>query len=171
MASNHAGAPVSIEMIRTLIGFPTVSRDSNLALIHYTRDYLRELGAEFRLTYDDDRRKANLFATLGPAGEAGIVLSGHTDVVPVEGQDWDTDPFELTEKDGRLYGRGTADMKSFIAVALAFAPEFARRGLKTPLHFALSYDEEVGCIGIGRLIRILHTRASGPDRASSASRR
>ncbi|MEK7875279.1 MAG: acetylornithine deacetylase [Pseudomonadota bacterium] len=152
MASKNAGTPVSIEMIRTLIGFPTVSRDSNLELIHYARDYLKNLGAEFRLTYDDDRRKANLFATLGPIGEPGIVLSGHTDVVPVEGQDWDTDPFQLTEKDGRLYGRGTADMKSFIAVALAFAPEFARRGLKTPLHFAFSYDEEVGCIGIGRLI-------------------
>jgi len=152
MASKNAGTPVSIEMIRTLIGFPTVSRDSNLELIHYARDYLKDLGAEFRLTYDDDRRKANLFATLGPIGEPGIVLSGHTDVVPVEGQDWDTDPFQLAEKDGRLYGRGTADMKSFIAVALAFAPEFARRGLKTPLHFAFSYDEEVGCIGIGRLI-------------------
>ena len=110
MASKNAGTPVSIEMIRTLIGLPTVSRDSNLELIHYARDYLKNLGAEFRLTYDDDRRKANLFATLGPIGEPGIVLSGHTDVVPVEGQDWDTDPFQLTEKDGRLYGRGTADM-------------------------------------------------------------
>ncbi len=152
MASKNAGVPVSLEMIRTLIGFPTVSRDSNLELIHYARDYLKKLGAEIRLTYDDDRRKANLFATFGPGGGRGIVLSGHTDVVPVEGQDWDTDPFRLTEKDGRLYGRGTADMKSFIAVALAFALEFVRRGLKTPLHFAFSYDEEVGCIGIGRLL-------------------
>ncbi len=152
MASKNAGVPASLEMIRTLIGFPTVSRDSNLELIHYARDYLKNLGAEIRLTYDDDRRKANLFATLGPGGERGIVLSGHTDVVPVEGQAWDTDPFQLTAKDDRLYGRGTADMKSFIAVALAFAPEFARRGLKTPLHFALSYDEEIGCIGIGRLL-------------------
>ncbi len=152
MASKNAGVPVSLEMIRTLIDFPTVSRDSNLELIHYARDYLKNLGAEIRLTYDDARRKANLFATLGPGGERGIVLSGHTDVVPVEGQAWDTDPFQLTAKDDRLYGRGTADMKSFIAVALAFAPEFARRGLKTPLHFALSYDEEIGCIGIGRLL-------------------
>ncbi len=152
MAVNNAGAPASIEMIRKLVAFPTVSRDSNLELIHFVRDYLRALGAESRLTYDDDRRKANLFATLGPAGEAGIVLSGHTDVVPVEGQAWDTDPFELAEKDGKLYGRGTCDMKSFVAVALALAPEFARRGLKTPLHFAFSYDEEVGCIGVGRLL-------------------
>lgn len=152
MAANDAGAPVSLEMIRTLIGFPTVSRDSNLDLIHYARDCLRELGAEVRLTYDDERRKANLFATLGPAGVPGIVLSGHTDVVPVEGQDWTTDPFQLIEEDGKLYGRGTCDMKSFVAVALALAPEFARRGLKTPLHFAFSYDEEVGCIGVGRLL-------------------
>ena len=152
MALKNAGTPVSIEMIRALIGFPTVSRDSNLALIHFVRDRLKDLGADFRLTYDDERRKANLFATLGPAGEPGIVLSGHTDVVPVEGQDWDSDPFRLLEKDGRLYGRGTADMKGFIAVALALAPEFARRGLKTPVHFAFSYDEETGCVGIGRLI-------------------
>jgi acetylornithine deacetylase len=152
MAVNNVTAPASIEMIRKLIGFPTVSRESNLELIHFARDYLRDLGAESRLTYDDDRRKANLFATLGPAGEAGIVLSGHTDVVPVDGQAWDTDPFQLTEKDGKLYGRGTCDMKSFVAVALALAPEFARRGLKTPLHFAFSYDEEVGCTGVGRMI-------------------
>jgi acetylornithine deacetylase len=152
MTARDADAPVSIEMIRTLVGFPTVSRDSNLDLIHYVRDYLKELGAEFRLTYDDERRKANLFATLGPAGVPGVVLSGHTDVVPVEGQLWDTDPFQLAEKAGRLYGRGTCDMKSFVAVALAFAPEFARRGLKMPVHFAFSYDEEVGCIGIRRLL-------------------
>ena len=152
MATNQAGAPASIEMIRTLVGFPSVSRDSNLELIHFARDHLKTLDAEVRLTYDDERRKANLFATLGPPGEPGIVLSGHTDVVPVDGQVWDTDPFRVVEKDGKLFGRGTSDMKSFIAVALTLAPEFARRGLKTPLHFALSYDEEVGCIGVGRLI-------------------
>ena len=152
MAPTNAGAPVSIEMLRRLVAFPTVSRDSNLELIHYARDCLKDLGAVLRLTYDDERRKANLFATLGPAGQPGIVLSGHTDVVPVEGQAWDTDPFQVVEKDGRLYGRGTCDMKSFVAVALALAPEFARRGLKTPLHFAFSYDEEVGCIGVRRLI-------------------
>lgn len=152
MVPTNPGVPASIEMIRKLVAFPTVSRESNLELIHFARDYLRNLGAESRLTYDDEKRKANLFATLGPAGKPGIVLSGHTDVVPVEGQAWDTDPFQVTEKDGRLYGRGTCDMKSFVAVALALAPEFARRGLKTPLHFAFSYDEEVGCIGVGRLI-------------------
>ncbi len=152
MTAQDAGAPASIEMLRKLIEFPTVSRDSNLELIHFVRDLLRDLGAEFRLTYDDERSKANLFATLGPAGQPGIALSGHTDVVPVDGQAWNTDPFRLVENDGKLYGRGTADMKGFIAVVLALAPEFARRELKTPLHFAFSYDEEIGCIGVGRLI-------------------
>jgi acetylornithine deacetylase len=147
-----AGTPASLEMIRRLIAFPTVSRDSNLELIHYVRDYLKPFDAEIRLTYDDGKRKANLFATLGPRGEAGIALSGHTDVVPTEGQAWDADPFEVVERDGKLYGRGTSDMKSFIAVALALTPEFVNRGLKTPLHLALSYDEEVGCLGVGRLI-------------------
>ena len=152
MQSPENSVSASIAMLRKLIAFPTVSRDSNLELIQFARDQLQEIGAMVRLTYDDERRKANLFATLGPPHEPGIVLSGHTDVVPVDGQAWDTDPFTLLEKDGRLYGRGTADMKSFIAVALTLAPEFARRGLKIPVHFALSYDEEVGCIGVGRLI-------------------
>ena len=145
-------APDSVDMIRRLVGFPTVSRDSNLDLIEFVRDYLKPLGAEVRLTFDDERRKANLFATLGPSGKPGIVLSGHTDVVPVDGQAWDTDPFRLTEKDGKLYGRGAADMKSFVAVVLALAPEFVKRGIRTPVHFAFSYDEEVGCVGVGRLI-------------------
>lgn len=152
MSAPHSPSPASVGMIRKLVAFPTVSRDSNLELIHFVRDYLKPFEAEVRLTHDEAGRKANLFATLGPRAEAGIVLSGHTDVVPVEGQPWDTDPFELVEKEGRLYGRGTADMKSFIACALALAPEFVRRGLKTPLHLALSYDEEVGCLGVGRMI-------------------
>ena len=152
MASRNAGAPVSIEIARKLVGFPTVSRNSNLDLIEFVSDYLKPLGAEVRLTFDDERRKANLFATLGPSDKPGIVLSGHTDVVPVDGQEWDTDPFNLTEKDGRLYGRGAADMKSFVAVVLALAPEFVKRELRTPIHLAFSYDEEVGCLGVGRLI-------------------
>lgn len=145
-------APASVELIRKLVGFPTVSRDSNLDLIEFVRDYLRPHEARIRLTFDDERRKANLFATLGPANGGGIVLSGHTDVVPVEGQRWDTDPFTVVEKDGRLYGRGTADMKSFIGCVLALVPDVMARGLKAPLHFAFSYDEEVGCLGVGRLI-------------------
>ncbi len=162
MTSIAADRPVSIEMIRRLIAFPTVSRDSNLELIDFVRGYLKDLGAETRLTYDDDRRKANLFATLGPADGAGIVLSGHTDVVPVDGQAWDTDPYTMVESGGRLYGRGAADMKSFIAVALTLAPEFVRRKLKTPLHFAFSYDVEVGCIGVGRMLSDLERAGIKP---------
>ena len=153
----------SVDMIRRLVGFPTVSRDSNLDLIEFVSDYLKPLGAEVRLTFDDERRKANLLATLGPSGKPGIVLSGHTDVVPVDGQEWDTDPFRLTEKDGRLYGRGAADMKSFIAVVLALAPELVKRELRSPIHFAFSYDEEVGCIGVGRLIADLAHAGIRPE--------
>ena len=147
-----------LEMIRRLVAFPTVSRDSNLELIDFVREYLRPLDADVRLTFDNDRRKANLFATLGAEAtrdRAGIVLSGHTDVVPVEGQAWDSDPFAVLVKDERLYGRGTADMKSFVALALATVPAFVARGLKQPLHLAFSYDEELGCLGVGRLIEDL----------------
>jgi acetylornithine deacetylase len=153
----------SIEMIRKLIGFPTVSRESNLELVDFVRELLRRFDADVRLTFDDGRRKANLFATLGPRAAGGLVLSGHSDVVPVEGQAWDSDPFALVEKDGRLYGRGTSDMKSFVAIALALLPEYVSR-LEKPLHIALSYDEEVGCIGVGRLIADLeraNVRPSG----------
>src|SRR5437667_5634718 len=149
-------ALVGLPLIRQWIAFDTTSRESNLALIEWSRKYLESFGASAALTFDDSRRKANLFATLpardGNATTNGIVLSGHTDVVPVDGQPWDTPPFEARLKDGRLYGRGAADMKSFSAIGLAFVPEFVRRGLARPLHFALSYDEEIGCIGVRRLI-------------------
>ena len=135
------------EMLARLIAFDTTSAGSNLALIEFARAYLAEHGIESRLTYDDSRAKANLYASLGPAGPGGVVLSGHTDVVPVAGQPWKSDPFTLTERDGRLYGRGTSDMKSFIALALALVPEMLAAGLKRPLHLALSYDEELGCLG------------------------
>jgi acetylornithine deacetylase len=149
-------APLAtVEMIRRLVGFRTVSRDSNLDLIDFVREYLKGYGIESRLTFDDERRKANLFATIGPAMEGGIVLSGHTDVVPVERQPWDSDPFELVERDGRLYGRGTADMKSFLAVVLETVPELTRRDLPKPVHLSFSYDEEVGCLGVRRLIEDL----------------
>ena len=150
--SNTQPSVSSVEMIRKLVGFPTVSRESNLDLIDFVREYLKPFDADFRVTFDDDKRKANLFATLGPRRDGGIVLSGHTDVVPVQGQAWDEDPFKLVERDGKLFGRGTSDMKGFIAVLLALAPEFVNRGLKSPLHLAFSYDEEVGCIGVGRMI-------------------
>ena len=152
----------SVEILRKLIAFPTVSRDSNLDLIYFIRDALEPYDAEIRVTYDDGKHKANLFATLGPRGAPGIALSGHTDVVPTEGQDWTTNPFHLVEKDGKLYGRGASDMKGFIACVLAAVPVFMERGLKTPLHLAFSYDEEVGCIGVGRLISDLQRAGVRP---------
>lgn len=164
--SLHPGNLVGYEMIRRLVAFPTVSRDSNLELILWVQRYLDDFGAITTLTFDDERRKANLFATLpaqdGNATRGGIVLSGHTDVVPVDGQPWDTDPFAATLVGDRLHGRGVTDMKSFSAIGLAFVPEFLRRGLRRPLHFALSYDEEVGCIGVRRLIADVVAKGVAP---------
>lgn len=145
----------SIDILDRLIAFPTVSRDPNMALIEYARDLLSAVGVESHLTFDDTGGKANLYATIGPLDRPGVMLSGHTDVVPVDGQDWTRDPFALTEADGRLYGRGTADMKGFVACALAAAEAASRRTLATPLHIALSYDEEIGCVGVHRMIDML----------------
>src|SRR3984893_5811110 len=146
-------------MIERLINFKTVSRDSNLGLIEWVRDYLQGFGAVTRLTYDASGKKANLFATLGDSKKPGLILSGHTDVVPVDGQDWDTDPFQVVETDGKLYARGSADMKGFIGISLAQAPKFVAalnaNRLDAPLHYSLSYDEEVGCLGVRGLIRDL----------------
>jgi len=141
-----------VEMIERLVAFDTTSRNSNLALIHFVRDYLARHGVEAELVHNAEQTKANLYATLGDARDGGVVLSGHTDVVPVDGQDWSSDPFTVREAEGRLYGRGTADMKSFIAIALALVPEFLARDLEIPIHLALSYDEEVGCIGAHGLV-------------------
>jgi acetylornithine deacetylase len=153
----------AVEFLHDLIAFDTVSRNSNLALIGYVSNYLATLGIDCELIRDETGTKANLFATAGgPAGVPGIVLSGHTDVVPVEGQDWATDPFTLTEKDGKLFGRGTCDMKGFIAICLAMAPTIARANLKRPIHFAFSYDEEVGCRGAAGMIDKIRGRAPLP---------
>jgi acetylornithine deacetylase len=156
----------SRSMIERLIGFKTVSRDSNLGLIEWVRDYLQGLGAATRLTHDTTGKKANLFATLGDSGKPGLILSGHTDVVPVDGQSWDTDPFVATPRDGKLYARGSADMKGFIGVVLAQAPRFIAAinegRLDAPLHYALSYDEEVGCLGVRGLIRDLEKHGIRP---------
>ena len=143
----------AIAMIRRLVAFDTTSALSNLALIEDVKAYLAEYGIDSRLTFDEAHGKANLYATIGPKDKGGIVLSGHTDVVPVEGQVWATDPFEVVQKDGLLYGRGTSDMKSFIAIALMLVPELVKMDLKTPIHFAFSFDEEVGCFGVKHLIR------------------
>ena len=145
----------SIEHLERLIAFPSVSRDSNLDLIAYVRGFLAELGVASLLVHNEDGRKANLWATLGPANTPGIVLSGHTDVVPVEGQAWTTDPFRLERRGGNLFGRGTADMKGFIACCLRAAELASKRKLHTPLHLAFSYDEEIGCVGVRRLLDIL----------------
>ena len=152
----------SCELLDRLIGFATVSRDSNLELIVFIRDYLAELGVQSELFYNPERTKANLFATIGPLDRGGVVLSGHTDVVPVDGQAWIMEPFRLTERDARLYGRGTADMKGFIASVLAAVPVFLKRPLKMPVHLAFSYDEEVGCLGVRPMLAQLAQRPHKP---------
>jgi acetylornithine deacetylase len=141
-----------LSVIEKLIAFDTTSHRSNLEAISFLREALEACGASCRLTYDDGRRKANLYATLGPIDRPGIMLSGHTDVVPAEGQNWTSPPFEWRERDQRFFGRGAADMKSFIGLCVGLAPEFVARGLETPLHFSFSYDEELGCVGVRRLI-------------------
>jgi acetylornithine deacetylase len=151
-------SPMTTRLARTrniladLIAFPSVSSASNLELIAYAADLLSDAGATISVGRDGSGSKANLFATLGPAGDGGIVLSGHTDVVPVDGQDWASDPFAMAERDGRLYGRGACDMKGFIAACIAMAPHFAALDLRRPLHFAFTYDEEIGCFGAQALV-------------------
>ena len=153
LPTTDALAASAIDLLARLVAFDTTSRDSNLALIEYVERLLGELGVTATRVPNADGRKANLYATLGPQTEGGIVLSGHTDVVPVDGQIWSSDPFTLTERDGRIYGRGTCDMKGFLALALAAAPIFAEPGrLKRPVHLAFSYDEEVGCLGAPSMI-------------------
>ena len=135
---NHRPSATTMDIVQKLVSFDTVSRNSNLALIEWVRNYLNESGVRSHLIFDRDGQKANLFATIGPKGVPGIVLSGHTDVVPVDGQAWSTDPFAVTERDGRLFGRGTCDMKSFIAAVLGAVPAFVKADLATPVHLAFS---------------------------------
>ena len=146
------GTVSSVEHLRALVGFDTVSHRSNLALVDYLESVLAPLGARLERIEDRTGQKANLLASFGPSDSAGYILSGHTDVVSVEGQDWVTDPFTLTEQGGKLFGRGTSDMKGFLACCLALAPKMATAPLKAPLHIAFSYDEEVGCVGVRDLI-------------------
>lgn len=152
----------AIDMLGRLVAFDTVSAKSNLSLIEHVRDYLAGHGIVCRIVPNEDGTKANLYATIGPDRAGGVALSGHTDVVPVAGQNWSTDPFALVERGGRLYGRGTADMKGFIAVALALVPRFKAMRLKRPIHLCLSYDEEVGCLGAPSLLRLLGTELPKP---------
>ncbi|HWD33795.1 MAG TPA: acetylornithine deacetylase [Pseudomonas sp.] len=149
-------------LLARLIGFATVSRDSNLALIEFVRDYLQGLGVSCELIYNAERSKANLLASIGPAVAGGVVLSGHTDVVPVDGQAWTVEPFALSERDGKLYGRGAADMKGYLASVLAAVPVFLASPLRRPVHLAFSYDEEVGCLGVRSLLEVLPQRIKQP---------
>ena len=152
----------SLEMARALVRINTVSRESNLPLIEFIRDELARHGVASRLTFDDDRKKANLFATLGAGKPAGVIVSGHTDTVPWDGQDWSVDPLGAEVKDGRLYGRGSADMKSFIGLAVAQVPAFLAADLPFAVHLAFSYDEEVGGFGARRLIADMRDAGVAP---------
>jgi len=142
----------SVSILRQLVSFDTTSRNSNLQLIEWVADYLRTRGARVELVFNVSRNKANLLASIGPEHEGGVVLSGHTDVVPVDGQEWSSDPFALVERSGRLYGRGSSDMKGFIASSLAALENWKGMKLRRPLHFAFSYDEEIGCFGAHSLV-------------------
>ncbi|MHC8349746.1 acetylornithine deacetylase [Pseudomonas sp. RT4P38] len=152
----------SRELLQTLVGFDTTSRESNLHLIEFVHDYLAGFGVASELVYNEERSKANLFASIGPVELPGIALSGHTDVVPVDGQPWTVPPFELTERDGKLFGRGTADMKGYIACVLALVPALVKAPLRIPVHIALSYDEEVGCLGVRSLLKVIEQRPVKP---------
>ena len=163
MASTSPATARSIAMLEKLVSFDTVSRNSNLAFIDFVMGLLKQHGIESRLVHNDDRTKANLLATIGPRVEGGVVLSGHTDVVPVDDQEWHTNPFDVVEKDGLLYGRGTADMKAFLAIILGALDTITAAPLKTPIHLAFSYDEEVGCLGAPSLIRLLNRELPKPS--------
>ena len=153
------------DLLKDLISYPTVSSDSNLACIGYLADRLERAGARVEVLSDETGAKANLWATIGPDVDGGIILSGHSDVVPVEDQDWTSDPFAMVERDGALFGRGACDMKGFIAAAVAMAPEFAARKNTRPLHFAFTYDEETGCLGGQALVAMLKERGIRPAMA------
>lgn len=148
-------------MIKKLVGFDTVSRESNLPLIDFVQNFLYDQGIDSRRVLSADGQKSNLIATVGPEQAGGVVLSGHTDVVPVDGQDWDSDPFTLMRSGSRLYGRGSCDMKGFIGIALALVPKMVN--LRRPIHFALSYDEEVGCLGAPDMIEVIRSELPEPQ--------
>lgn len=145
----------SVALIRELIGFPTVSRDPNRELLLYVEAYLKSHGVASDILWAPGGEKGNLWATIGPPDARGVILSGHSDVVPTEGQDWTGDPFKMWERNGKLYGRGTCDMKGFLGIVLAAVPEMVKRKLKAPVHIAISFDEELGCLGVRSLVERL----------------
>ncbi|NKB76653.1 MAG: acetylornithine deacetylase [Gammaproteobacteria bacterium] len=150
------------QILQHLVSFPTVSRDSNMALIEYIQSYLNDVSIDSTLIFNDEKTKANLYASLGPENSPGVMLSGHTDVVPIDGQDWTVEPFSMLEKEGRLYGRGTTDMKGFIASVLAMIPDAAALDLKKSIHLAFSYDEEIGCVGVRSMVEMLESAPTKP---------
>jgi acetylornithine deacetylase len=152
----------SVSILRQLVSFDTTSRNSNLPLIEWVAEYLNTRGARVELVYNATRDKANVLASIGPQRKGGVVLSGHTDVVPVDGQEWSSDPFALVERDGRLYGRGSSDMKGFIAGSLAALENWKSMKLLRPIHFAFSYDEEIGCFGAHSLVDRIAGRIPKP---------
>ena len=152
----------TLDILKTLVGFDTTSRHSNLDLVHWVEGYLDRHGVPHRRVPNADGTKSNLIATIGPAIEGGAVLSGHTDVVPVDGQPWDTDPFETIERDGRIYGRGTCDMKGFLALSLAAVPDLIAARPRKPVHLAFSYDEEIGCLGAPSMIAVIRKELPAP---------
>lgn len=156
---------LSITLLRQLVAFDSISANSNLPIIRFIEEYLAQHHIPTTLVPSPDGQKSNLLARIGPEAPGGIVLSGHTDVVPIEGQAWDSDPFILTERGGKLYGRGTCDMKSFLAVCLAFAPEFVKRNFKKPIYLAFSYDEEIGCLGVPYLLDHIDAHIPKPSLA------
>ena len=162
VASSEALSARAIDILAKLVAFDTTSRRSNLALIEWVERYLADLNVPTRRVPNAEGTKSNLMAMIGPPVEGGVVLSGHTDVVPVDGQPWSTDPWTLTERDGRLYGRGTCDMKGFLALALAAAPDLAQANLRKPVHLAFSYDEEVGCLGAPDMIAVIAREVPRP---------
>ena len=153
---------ISTELLRVLVGFDTTSYKSNLELIEFIQSYLTKYGIKSTLVHDESGKKANLYATIGRTDIGGVMLSGHTDVVPVKGQNWDTDPFCLTEADDKLYGRGSADMKGFIALVLSRVPAMISKELNKPIHLAFSYDEEIGCVGVKRLLDLIEHQPVKP---------
>jgi acetylornithine deacetylase len=153
----------TVDILGKLIAFDTTSRNSNLPLIDWVEEYLAGYGISGERVYDETGQKANLWVTIGPKDVAGYVLSGHVDVVPVDGQDWSTNPFQLAEKDGRYFGRGTCDMKGFVASSLAAVPDMLVAPLAKPIHLAISYDEEVGCRGVRTLLAVLKERPLKPE--------
>ncbi|HMP31953.1 MAG TPA: M20/M25/M40 family metallo-hydrolase, partial [Saprospiraceae bacterium] len=154
---NHQVLQNTIAILKDLVSFEVLGGQSNLPILEYIKKYLEQHGIGYTLLPNDDHTKASLHARIGPAVDGGLVLSGHMDVVPVKGQDWHTDPFTLTEKDSLLYGRGSCDMKGFLACCLAMVPIFQSQNLKSPIYLAFSYDEEVGCLAGEELAQAIMT--------------